>query len=91
MSYKSIRYSNKILLLFILLISLGCSDEDSDNNTHGDNQNIVKNNVLLIIADDLGLDATVGYNIGNQKPTMPTLQKLINSGIKFNNVWLIFF
>ena len=87
MSYKSIHYSNKILLLFILLVSFGCSDEDSDNNTNEDNQNIVKNNVLLIIADDLGLDATVGYNIGNQKPTMPTLQKLINSGIKFNNVW----
>ena len=87
MSYKSIHYSNKILLLFILLVSFGCSDEDLDNNTNEDNQNIVKNNVLLIIADDLGLDATVGYNIGNQKPTMPTLQKLINSGIKFNNVW----
>ena len=87
MSYKSIHYSNKILLLFILLVSFGCSDEDLDNNTNEDNQNRVKNNVLLIIADDLGLDATVGYNIGNQKPTMPTLQKLINSGIKFNNVW----
>ena len=88
MSYKSIPYSNRILLLFILLVALGCSgDEDSGNNNNGDDQTIVKNNVLLIIADDLGLDATVGYNIGNQKPSMPTLQKLINSGIKFNNVW----
>ena len=88
MLYKSIPYSNRILLLFILLVALGCSgDEDSGNNNNGDDQTIVKNNVLLIIADDLGLDATVGYNIGNQKPSMPTLQKLIDSGIKFNNVW----
>ena len=88
MSYKSIPCSNKILLLFILLLALGCgSNEDMVDNTNGDNQTTAKNNVLLIIADDLGLDATSGYNIGNQKPIMPTLQKLINSGIKFNNVW----
>ena len=88
MSYKSIPCSNKILLLFIVLLALGCgSNEDIVDNTNGDNQTTAKNNVLLIIADDLGLDATAGYNIGNQKPIMPTLQKLINSGIKFNNVW----
>ena len=66
MSYKSIPCSNKILLLFILLLALGCgSDQDTSDETNGDNQTIVKNNVLLIVADDLGLDA-VGYNIGNQ-------------------------
>ena len=71
-----------------MLLALGCgSNEDMVDNTNGDNQTTAKNNVLLIIADDLGLDATAGYNIGNQKPIMPTLQKLINSGIKFNNVW----
>ena len=60
-----------------LLLVLGCgSNEDLGDNTNGDNQTPSKNNVLLIIADDLGLDATVGYNIGNQKPSMPTLQKL---------------
>ena len=46
-----------------------------------------KNNVLLIIVDDVGLDATIGYNVGYQKPNMPNLQNLINSGVKFNNVW----
>ena len=67
MSYKSIPCSNKILLLFILLLALGCgSNEDVVDNANGDNQTTAKNNVLLIIADDLGLDATSGYNIGNQ-------------------------
>lgn len=44
-------------------------------------------NILLIIADDMGLDATPGYNIGTEKPNMPNLQNLINTGIRFNNVW----
>ena len=85
MSYKSIPCSNKILLLFILLLAFLWHWDMVDNTN--DNQTLSKNNVLLIIADDLGLDSTVGYNIGNQKPSMPTLQKLINAGIKFNNVW----
>ena len=35
----------------------------------------------------MGLDATVGYNVGDQKPSMPIVQDLINTGLKFNNVW----
>ena len=38
MSYKSIPCSSKILLLFILLLALGCgSNEDMVDNTNGDN------------------------------------------------------
>ena len=49
MSYKSIPCSNKILLLFIVLLALGCgSNEDIVDNTNGDNQTTAKNNVLLI-------------------------------------------
>ena len=87
MSYKLILYRIRIFLLLILFIVAGCgSEEGSNDSDFNDHQVQEKNNVLLIIADDLGLDATVGYNIGDQKPSMPTLQKLINSGIKFNNV-----
>ncbi len=57
------------------------TDEPADNDT-SDNPNI-----LLIIADDMGLDASPGYSIGATKPNMPTLQSMINSGITFNNVW----
>lgn len=46
-----------------------------------------KPNILLIIADDFGLDACPGYPIGNSKPNMPNLEKLMTNGIKFNNVW----
>jgi arylsulfatase A-like enzyme len=44
-------------------------------------------NILLVIADDMGLDACPGYSLGSVKPNMPNLQSLINTGIRFNNVW----
>ena len=44
-------------------------------------------NILLIIADDMGLDAAPGYAEGNNKPKMPNYSSLMNSGLKFNNVW----
>lgn len=44
-------------------------------------------NILLIIADDLGVDAAPGYNVGTTKPHMPNLQALAASGITFENVW----
>jgi len=42
---------------------------------------------LLVIADDMGLDASPGYSLGTIKPNMPNLQTMINSGITFNNLW----
>ena len=57
------------------------TEEPTDSSTN-DNPNI-----LLIIADDMGLDASPGYSIGSTKPNMPNLQNMISSGITFNNVW----
>lgn len=75
-----------IKLFFIIIFISSCSsDEDSIANVPAITD--TKNNVLLIIVDDVGLDATIGYTIGAQKPNMPNLQNLINSGVKFNNVW----
>lgn len=44
-------------------------------------------NILFIIADDMGLDATPGYSIGDVKPDMPVLQGFLDSGIRFSNFW----
>jgi arylsulfatase A-like enzyme len=44
-------------------------------------------NILLIIADDFGKDATPNYTEGSIKPTMPNLESLISSGITFDNLW----
>jgi arylsulfatase B len=44
-------------------------------------------NILLIIADDFGLDASPCYAVGSDKPNMPNLQALCDSGLVFDNVW----
>ena len=44
-------------------------------------------NILLIIADDMGLDYTPGYSLGIKKPLMPNLNKLQSEGITYDNVW----
>ncbi|MBP0902351.1 sulfatase-like hydrolase/transferase [Mariniflexile gromovii] len=69
-----------------LLIVIACSSKVEDE-IKEDNNASKAPNILLIIADDMGLDACPGYNLGTVKPNMPNLQAMINSGIRFNNVW----
>jgi arylsulfatase B len=45
-------------------------------------------NILLIIADDFGVDASPCYEIGAEKPHMPNLEALCNAGLVFDNVWV---
>ena len=80
------------VLFLSIFILLACSkdsyttvDDDTKMEEMG-NTNYAPN-ILLVIADDMGLDACPGYNIGSVKPNMPNLQNLIDSGIKFNNLW----
>ena len=44
-------------------------------------------NILLIIADDMGLDASPCYTPGKKKPVMPVLQKFCREGIVFENAY----
>lgn len=44
-------------------------------------------NILFIIADDIGVEATPGYPIGAIKPHMPNLERLAAEGITFDNAW----
>ncbi len=46
-----------------------------------------KPNILLIIADDLGLDASAQYSLGNDLPVTPNLDALASDGIVFDNAW----
>ena len=80
--------SSNMLIVFFMSIGLySCSNEDVTNTEVNISVESEKPNILLIIADDMGLDATPGYNIGSVKPNMPNLQEMINEGIRFNNVW----
>ena len=77
-------YNLSFLILSILLF-ISCS-KTSEIFSAIETQNS-KPNILLIIADDMGLDACPSYNLGVAKPTMPNLESMINSGVRFNNVW----
>ena len=76
-------------LLFLFIVFSACSNaEDVAFIIQDKEENIATQpNILLIIADDMGLDATPGYNIDGIKPNMPILQSLMSNGIKFNNLW----
>ena len=46
-------------------------------------------NVLVIVADDMGLDAMNGYDVGsNSLPITPNLDALRTQGLLFNNAWV---
>ncbi|REL30884.1 sulfatase-like hydrolase/transferase [Thalassotalea euphylliae] len=53
----------------------------SDENSAG------KPNILLIIADDQGLDASAQYNLSIDLPVTPNLDALAAQGLVFDNVW----
>ncbi len=80
------RYS--ILSVVLVLIFLSCNKKSDILNLSEitDNQS-ERPNILLIIADDLGLDACPGYSEGEEKPNMPNLDQLISEGIIFDNAW----
>ncbi|WP_136659395.1 sulfatase-like hydrolase/transferase [Nitratireductor sp. XY-223] len=44
-------------------------------------------NILLIIADDMGLDASPCYDVGAWKPAMPNLERLCREGLVFDNFY----
>ena len=43
-------------------------------------------NVLLVIADDLGVDS-LNLFVGNDGPPTPTLDSMANAGVQFTNCW----
>jgi len=48
---------------------------------------VAQKNILLIIADDMGHDASNCYSLGNQQAPMPTLENLCKQGLVFDNVY----
>lgn len=44
-------------------------------------------NILLIIADDLGIDAISGFGVETDLPNTPTLDSFREKGVSFTNCW----
>lgn len=88
-----------LFLLFFLSITVlfACSkgtdvdkeETSSETDTEGVyNQNVSTPNILFIIADDMGMDATpYKTQLNGIKPTMPNLDKLAAQGVRFQNAW----
>tara|TARA_B110000090_G_scaffold104115_1_gene116856 strand:- start:1833 stop:3125 length:1293 start_codon:yes stop_codon:yes gene_type:complete len=79
---KSISY----FLFFFCFFVLSCSSPSETPIDPGGGE-VTKPNILLVIADDMGKDATPNFSEGIIKPNMSTLQSLINSGVTFDNLW----
>lgn len=74
-----------ILLLTIALSIFSCKDDCEDKG--GVSPTETSPNILLIIADDMGKDATNGFSEGNIKPNTPHIDAFKTSGLSFNNFW----
>lgn len=75
-----------ISLISVLAFSFSCKDKED-----GDNDPISLTdapNILLIIADDMGKDATAGFPEGSIKPSTPNIDAFKNEGLSFNNFWV---
>jgi arylsulfatase A-like enzyme len=44
-------------------------------------------NILILLADDLGVDVLASYGEGSQMPHTPNLDALAASGVQFRNAW----
>jgi arylsulfatase B len=76
-----------VLLLFIVLVTFSCSKKTDDGEINTGMPNTESPNILFIIADDLGKDATNGFSEGTIKPNTPNIDVIRNNGISFNNFW----
>ena len=85
--------SSRACACIFLTILAGCSggyDGDGDSMPPVDNGPAPLNpnpNILLIISDDVGLDASSGYTVGIVLPSTPTLDALAANGLIFDNAW----
>ena len=85
-----IKYKFKNTLIgMMLFLSLECSKSDNTTSI----EKIMSEgmglspNILLVIADDMGVDATPSYGLGTIQPQMPNLKHLQANGITYDNVW----
>ncbi|MFL2625618.1 MAG: sulfatase-like hydrolase/transferase [Flavobacteriaceae bacterium] len=87
---KKIIHTYRAFLLLMALSLIACSSDSggySDNSVDPIIAPESYPNILLIIADDMGRDATFGFNEGSLKPITPHINSIKNNGITFQNFW----
>jgi arylsulfatase A-like enzyme len=86
-----------VICLFILAACGGSSDESvvsvpmpvtpPDTTPTAPPQSESAPNILFILSDDQGLDASAQYTFSNDLPNTPNINALADSGIVFENAW----
>ncbi len=87
-----------LYLLVVLVVLFSCNKESEDveivepeemetNEMNPDVTTSTQPNILFIIADDMGKDATEGFSEGIIKPNTPNLNSIKDTGLIFNNFW----
>ena len=61
-------------------------DGDEQGNTDGSGT-LDQPNILLVITDDQGIDASAQYSLSNDLPNTPVINALARNGITYENVW----
>lgn len=85
MSFLNNKLIAGILLICLFIYALSCKKEDAIDTA---TKKPVSPNILLIIADDIGIDPFNGFtNFGIQKAKTPTLDKLAKDGLLFTQVY----
>ena len=74
----------------IITLFIACKKDDDTIQIDESEEDIVnaQPNILFILADDMGKDATFGFSEGSIKPNTPNLNAIKNSGLSFNNFWV---
>ena len=86
----AIRSIRRHLSCFLLCCVIGgCGGGGGSTPDEIDNTIILNEhpNILLVISDDLGLDASSSYAVGNETAVTPTLDALAANGLVFDNAW----
>jgi arylsulfatase A-like enzyme len=88
------RLRSYVVVVIAALLLAACSSGDSASTDPVVTPPVVppvvvsdKPNILLIIADDQGVDSSNQYSYSQDKPRTPTIDALAAAGIVFDNLW----
>jgi arylsulfatase A-like enzyme len=60
----------------------------TDDSSTGNDNTVQQPNILFIISDDQGLDASAQYAFSEDLPETPSLNSLAEQGLTFDNMWV---
>ena len=85
------RLSRLLVLAATTLLLSACLDgggKSASNNDAAPPVAEAKPNLILIIADDVGVDQLTSFGFGGvQPPATPTIDSLAATGVRFSNTW----